>query len=457
MSFTMLSRRKFFGAATAAAASQAGLSILASSRLARSGSIANGLIQSLRFGEGTALAQSASGLTACSVPVAIVNLSAKSDANTQIYVPDATGVGIVGNSDYAPYTSSGPLGSMSLANWFGSYLAPIEQDISVAQLFVDKGNGNHDWNTYISLLSSTGCPSCFLNKAAGALLSLDFGVQATADTSTAVFGEGGTQSVSYSSIDSAVAAITGAVTPLQALPKTSGTLLTSLNNLISSDRKFAAQLAELGEVLQGTVAPLKAAQAAADAKPMALATTDYLNAAAVTANNPLLHQLAIAAPLWDAGLTKAVTFTLGSNDVNGGGDFVGKTGGGNTTGGGLSATMAKAMLGNFIAAFFAKYPQGVVCWIGEGGRDDNGGDNPKACAGIATAANLMPTQWIGVGGKNPPASAAAFAGNVPAVKLSDGTTMAPNDANFMATVAALSGVAYGNYATLADIPLPKAG
>ena len=136
-----------------------------------------------------------------------------------------------------------------------------------------------------------------------------------------------------------------------------------------------------------------------------------------------------------------MTFTLGSDDVNGGGDFLGSTGGGNTTGGGLSAIMAKAMLGQFIAAFFTKYPNGILAWIGEGGRDDNGGDNPKACAGIATAASAMKTQWIG----GVPTSAAMFAGAVPSVPLDNGTSMPPDDSNFCATVAKLAGITYGNF------------
>ena len=39
-----------------------------------------------------------------------MNLSAKSDANSQVFVPDNTGAGMVGNADYkAFYTSSGAL------------------------------------------------------------------------------------------------------------------------------------------------------------------------------------------------------------------------------------------------------------------------------------------------------------------------------------------------------------
>ena len=51
------------------------------------------------------------------------------------------------------------------------------------------------------MVSPTGCLSYYLNKSAGSLISLDFGVQATADTSTALFGEGGAQLVSYNNID----------------------------------------------------------------------------------------------------------------------------------------------------------------------------------------------------------------------------------------------------------------
>ena len=34
---------------------------------------------------------------------------------------------------------------MSGANWFYNYLAPVESSISVQQMFVSKGGGNHDW------------------------------------------------------------------------------------------------------------------------------------------------------------------------------------------------------------------------------------------------------------------------------------------------------------------------
>lgn len=450
MKTTHLSRRSLVSGATAALAAQVGASILASPL--RAGSAGRRLLQALSLGGSDALAAGGLALPACTTPFAWVNLSAKSDGPSWLYRPSPAGVGIVGNPDYKPYTSSGALNQLGLANWVGTYLAKIEPTISMALVFCNKGsanNGNHDYGPEIMDMGPTGCVSYYLNKSAGSLLSLDFGVQATADTSTAIFAEGGTQLVSYSSVDDAVTALTGAVQPLQALTPNAGKVLGELNALVTSDQQFAAKLAQLGEVLQGTTAPLQSALSAAQAKPLALGPTDYLNARAVSSNNPLLLQLGVAQVLWDAGLTKAVTFTCGSSDVNGGGDFT-KAGGANTNRNGTSAITSKAMVGQFLTAFFTKYPQGIVVIDGEGGRNADGGDNNSALCALVTAAKVMPTQFIG----GEAYTDSTKFGQSAAVKLSNGTMGAPTTANLLATAAALAGVTYGDFATLAAVPLP---
>ena len=444
MSKFNFSRRNLFGAAAATVASQVGTSLLFNSTLGSSA-----LVKSLRKSVESGVALAAPAVTPVDRPVAGVVLSAKSDAN-MLYRADSPAVGCVGNPNYALSTV---FAQFQLAKFFGDYLAEIESTHAMSLIPVGKGpganggGGNHDYNAVVMEQSKTGTLAYYIGKSKGDLVAnLSFGVNATADTATAVIADGGTQLISYNSVGGAADAISGAVEPLKAPPAHALKVTEALNTLVTKDTAFKARLGELGEVLAGTVAPLNAAKTLAATNPAAMQMTDYMNPDIVRLHNPLLLQLAVAEPLFNNGLTTAATFCIGSSDVNGGGDYT-AAGGNNTDRRGVSAITAKAMLGQFITEFVKKYPKGVVVWTGEGGRAANGGDTNIAFSGIVGPKDMMDSVFIG---ESVYATSTNFNQAVP-VDLNNGSRGNPTIANLFATAAKIAGYDFGPHAIIKGI------
>jgi len=444
MSKFNISRRDLFGAAAATLATQVGTSLLFKSTLGSSA-----LVRSLRKSLDSGVAFAAPAVSAVERPVAIVFLSAKADAY-MLYRADGNSVGITGNADYA---ASNVYAQYGLAKFFGDYLAPIEATHSLSLVPCGKGlgpnggGGNHDYNATILEQTKTGTLSYYIGKSRGDLISnLAFGVNATADISTAIIAEGGTQLISYNSVAGASDAIIGAVEPLKAPPAHAQRVTDALNSMVTKDTAFRARLGELGEVLAGTVEPLNAAKTLAATRPAAMQAGQYMDAGVLKGLNPLLLQLAVAEPLFNNGLSTAATFCLGSSDVNGGGDFL-QAGGNNTDRGGVSAVAAKAMLAQFITEFVAKYPKGVVVWAGEGGRSVNGGDTNIAFCGIVAPKEHMESVFLGA---DTYANATNFNQAIQ-VDLSNGSKANPTIANLFATAAKVAGYDFGTHAVIKGI------
>lgn len=435
MSNVKFSRRALIGAATAAVAVEAGMQILNSPLLGGGrGQTLTRLRRAVLDGDGRALA--ADAFTPAANPVFIFTVQAKWDSAGFLNRPNPLAVGIVGNPLAAASTAFPQYG---LTQMFGDYLKTLNSNIGFGIVPITTTSGNHVYDGLRATMATTGCLPAFIGQSAGSLMSLHFSSVGTADASTACFAAGGTQLISYPSLDSAVSSMLNALKPLQDLPADSTTLLTSLNNYVTTNATFRQGLEDLAGRLQSAQTPLTAAQTTADATPKMTTTFDQMDPTQLTPTNPLLPQIAAAGTLFDLGLIHSTTISIANSDPNAGGNHAAR-GGSNVAYGPRSPNEVKSCVAQAIAQIYQRYPNALVSITSDGGRAPDGGDQENFEAFIFGPNKLINSTFVNASSR---ADSSTFGSTPQTVTLSDGTNAIPNQANLMSTVAKAAGLVLG--------------
>ncbi len=431
---SIINRRKFFGTASAALAAQAGASLLTSPFFPKTG-LAARLRQAILDGDGKALAGDA--FSVAKHPIFIITAHAKWESAGWLSRPNQQSVGIVGNPDTAP---SAAYAMHGFTKQFGDYLQPLAGKIAFGIIPATTTSGNHVYDGLRLTMDKTGCLPAFVNEANGGLMSLYFASVGTADGSTACFGKGGSQLITYSTLDSAVGSVLNALDPLKNLPPASQTVLSRLNSRVTSDANFRGGLEQLATRLESAKAPLAAARTLAGQTPMALpagtAAPDALKS-----NNPLLPQIEAAAPLINLGLMHATVISIANSDPNNGGDHAAR-GGNNVAFGARSPNEVKSCVAQALVRIFELFPEAIVSLVSDGGRGPTGGDSQNFEGWIAGPEAIVKNSFINSASRD---DSAKFGSTPMPVALSGGTNMAPNESHIMSTVARAAGLTMNDY------------
>ncbi len=427
-----LNRRKLFGAATAAMATEFGAHLLSSALPGSSGLSA--VRKAVLGGDGQALG--AEAFVAPKNPIFIFTVHAKWESAGWLARPNAQAVGVVGNPNAAV---SDAFAMHGLTKQFGDHMKPLEGKIGFGVLPATTTSGNHVYDGLRLTMSDTGCLPAFVNESLSSLMTLYFASVGTADGATACFGRGGNQLITYGSMDTAVGSIMGALDPLKNLPPTSQSLLTQLNDRVTKDRRFRTNLEALANRLAAAKDPLNAALALSKVAPMQNA--DAMIADQLKTVNPFLPQIDAAAALMELGLLQAAVISGANSDPNGGGDHAAR-GGNNIAFGARSPNEIKSCVAQALAHIYERFPNAIVSIVSDGGRSANGGDQQAFESWIAGPTDLVNTVFLNADARD---DSAKFGQTPPAILLSNGTTAVPNEANMMATVAHAAGVPMTNY------------
>ena len=410
MSQSKLSRRSLVGAATAVLATEAGVHLLASPFLPKT-NFTNRLKRAVLDGDGRALASDA--FAVAKNPIFILTVQAKWDSAGWLSRPNPLAVGIVGNPLVAPSTA---FPSLNLTQMFGDYLLPLGDKVGLGIVPVSTTAGNHVYDGLRATMSKTGSLPYSVGETSGSLLALNFSSRGSADASTACFAADGTQLITYPSLDNAVSSMLDALTPLtKSLPTAAQGLLAMLNNRVTKDQTFRQGLEQLANRLQSAQAPLNAALELANTAPKMNGNFNQMNAAALSATNPLMPQIAAAAAVIDIGLIHAVTLSISNSDPNAGGNHDGR-GGNNVAYGQLSPNEVKSCVGQAVAEIFRRYPTALVSINSDGGRSANGGDQQNFEGFIFGPASLINSTFVNASersdsaqfGTTPPTATTAF-------------------------------------------------
>lgn len=436
MKSPVLSRRNLFGTATAALAAEAGTQLLTSPFLPKSAAM-DQLKRAVLDGDGRALANDA--FTPPSQPIFVIAVHAKCEAAGILNRPNPASVGIVGNA-LADLSTAFPM--LGLTKQFGDPLKGVEPNIGMAMVPVTTTSGNHVYDGLRNTMEKTGCLPAFVNENANSMMTLHFASVGTADGATACFGKGGSQLITYSSIDAAVSSLLNALGPLKDLPPEAQKLLNGLNDRVTKDQKLRQGLESLANRLDAARTPLSAARSRANVRGTALTPATQLDDAMLAANNPLLPQFDTAAALMDLGLLHGATLSIANSDPNGGGDHA-ATGGNNVAYGAKSPNQVKSCIAQALAVIFQRYPDALVTFESDGGRTAIGGDSQNYVSALVGSAKRVKNILV-----NPDAvdDSAKFGSNPPVVTLSNGAKMVPNQSHMMSTLAKAAGL------TLGDIP-----
>lgn len=428
-----LNRRKLFGAATAAVATEVGANLLSSSLLPRTAGLSS-VRKAILGGDGKALGDEA--FTAPTNPIFIMTVHAKWESAGWLSRPNPEAVGIVNNPNAAV---SDAFAMHGLTKQFGDHLKPLEGKIGFGIVPATTTSGNHVYDGLRLTMTDTGCLPSFVNESLSSLMTLYFASVGTADGATACFGKGGNQLITYGSMDSAVGSIMGALDPLKNLPPTSQTLLTQLNDRVTKDRRFRSNLESLANRLAAAKQPLNAALALAKTAPMA--NFDMMNPDQLKTANPFIPQIDAAASLMELGLLQAAVISGANSDPNGGGDHAAR-GGNNIAYGSRSPNEIKACVAQALVHIFTRFPNAIVSIVSDGGRTANGGDQQAFESWIAGPTDLINTTFLNAESRD---NSSKFGRNPPTIALSNGTNAVPNEANVMATVARAAGISMPNY------------
>lgn len=428
-----LNRRTLFGAATAAVASEIGAHLLTSPLLPRTAGLAS-LRKAVLGGDGQALG--AEAFLTPKHPIFILTVHAKWESAGWLFRPNQQAVGVVNNPNAA---LSDAFATHGLTKQFGNHLKPLEGKIGLAVVPATTTSGNHVYDGLRLTMSETGCLPAFVNEALGSLMTLYFASVGTADGATACFGRGGTQLITYGSMDTAVSSIMGALDPLKNLPGTSKKLLTRLNDRVTKDQRFRANLESLANRLEAAKQPLNAALALAKTAPMQNA--DQMIAAQLKTINPFIPQIDAAASLMELGLLQAAVISGANSDPNGGGDHAAR-GGNNIAYGARSPNEIKSCVAQALVHIYERFPNAIVSIVSDGGRSANGGDQQAFEGWITGPVDIVDNVFLNAEARD---DSAKFGQNPPVVDLSNGTKGVPNEAHLMATVAKAAGVTLSQY------------
>lgn len=353
--------------------------------------------------------------------------------------PNPAAVGIVGNPNVAASTA---FASYGLTKMFGDYIQGLEGNVGFGIVPTTTTTGNHVYDGLRNTMSTTGCLPAAAGQQFGSLMALNFASVGTADGATACFGAGGTQLITYSTVNDAVGSMLNALGPLQNLPNSAQNLLQTLNNRVTTDQRFRLGLEQLAGQLQAAQSPLALAQTEADVATKVPTTVDQTDQAAVAAINPLISQIDCAAALMKLGLLHATTVAIANSDPNAGGNHAAR-GGTNTAFGPRSPNEVKSCVGQAISHIYSLFPNAIVSITCDGGRTADGGDAENFEAFIFGPSNKIASVFVNADGRS---DSGMFGNTPPAATLSNGSSAPPTEANVMATVAQAAGF------TLPNIP-----
>lgn len=148
----------------------------------------------------------------------------------------------------------------------------------------------------------------------------------------------------------------------------------------------------------------------------------------------------LAAALINLGLMQAATVSIANSDPNAGGDHANR-GGNNVAYGPRSPNEVKSCVAQALAYVFSIFPGAVVSIVSDGGRTANGGDTQNLEAFLAGPKDVVNSTFINSASRT---DSAQFGSGPLPVKLSNGLTMAPNQAHVMSTAAKAAGLSLGD-------------
>ena len=425
------------GRASALVAAATGAKILGDGGLIGAGSpeaLAR-LRRALVDGDGRAFA-AADAFGVSPHPIFILTVQAKWDSSGWLSRPNPRAVGVAGN----PLAeASSAFSSLGLTKMFGDHVASLEGKVGIAVVPVTTTTGNHVYDGLRLTMSTTGCLPAYVATETGSLMSLHFSSVGAADAATACFGKGGTQLISYPTMDSAVSSLTNALEPLQSLPGSASAVLAQLNDRVTRDTQFRKGLEDLAARLAAAKDPLAAARAAGNGPTRNLTAVTQMDPAALLPLNPLVPQIMAAQSLIDLGLIHAVTLSIANSDPNAGGDHAGR-GGSNVAFGPKSPNEVKSCVGQALVEIFRRYPGAIVSITSDGGRGADGGDAQNFEGFIAGPADLVKTVFIGADSRS---DSTQFGSTPQPIMVSSGQAVVPSQAHLMSTVARAAGIEFG--------------
>lgn len=427
------SRRSLVGAATAALAAETGAHILTSSLFPETATLAR-IRRAVVSGDGRALADD-SLFVKPEHPVFTFTVHAKWESAGWINRPNPQAVGVVGNT---ACEVSEKYKSLGLTRQFGDYLDFDESKVGCAIIPASTTSGNHAYTGLQQTMDKTGCLSYFVNSALGGLLPLYFASVGTADGSTAVFSPGVNQLITYPTVDAAVSAFMDALTPLRNVSGAPAEVLAALNGRVQQDEALKKSLEALAERLETARKPLQDAVTLANTKPMTngVGINVLPDWATLASFNPGIPQADALMALMDLGLTSSGVISFANSDPNGGGDHA-ATGGTNVAHGPRSPNQNKMCVAQTISHIFKRYPGAIITLNTDGGRTAGGGDSQPFECFLFGPLGIVNTVFVNAASRD---DSSKFGTNPQPVKLSDGSSMVPNEAHIGSTAAKAAGI-----------------
>ncbi len=429
-----LNRRHLMSTASAAVASEVGMQLLSSPFFLRN-TLSDRLRKAVYQGDGKALAQDAFAVT--EHPVFIFTVHAKWESAGWLTRPNAQAVGVVGNPLAEASTAFADFG---MTKMFGDYLAPLEGKVGFGVVPCTTTTGNHVYDGLRATMEKTGCLPSYLNETQGSLMALHFSSVGTADGATACFAKGGSQLITYGSLNTAVSSVLNALDPLRNLAPEAQKVLASLNDRVTRDQRFRAGLEDLAGRLESARKPLNAALVKASTAPAQMAAGAQMDATALMASNPLIPQIDAAVSLINLGLMQAATISIANSDPNAGGDHANQ-GGNNVAYGPRSPNEVKSCVAQALAYLFSIFPGAIASIVSDGGRNANGGDSQNFESFLVGPQSIVNTTFVNSASRS---DSGQFGSGPGPVKLSNGQMMTPNQSHVMSTVAKAAGLTLGD-------------
>lgn len=427
-----INRRHLMSTASAAVASEVGIQLLSSPFFLRN-SLSDRLRKAVYQGDGRALAQDA--FTVAQHPIFIFTVHAKWESAGWLTRPNPQAVGVVDNP---LAVASSAFADFGLTRMFGDYLAPLEGKVGFGIVPCTTTTGNHVYDGLRATMEKTGCLPSYMNETQGSLMALHFSSVGTADGATACFAKGGSQLITYGSLNTAVSSVLNALDPLRNLAPEAQKVLSSLNERVTKDQRFRAGLEDLAARLESARKPLNAALVKANTAPAQM--QNQMDPAALMAANPLIPQIDAAASLINLGLMQAATVSIANSDPNAGGDHANR-GGNNVAYGPRSPNEVKSCVAQALAYLFSIFPGAIASIVSDGGRNANGGDTQNFEAFLVGPSDVVNTTFLNAASR---ADSGQFGSGPAPVALSNGQSMAPNQSHVMSTVARAAGLTLGD-------------